>query len=158
MWLYPFILVLFSHLQHQRQIQISGPVMHPILVLLLVVYVTPSPVPSIVLPIQQRGLPDLGKTVDVESLMMMMNDEEEGSGFQEIFHVEHKSCPFGCQCNLYIVQCSDLGEWISISCLCTCLTASLYPALHLPPSFFVANYIVSKVQHTHANRRPQNST
>ncbi|XP_038577459.1 biglycan-like [Micropterus salmoides] len=94
---------------HQSQIRTSGPVMHPILVLFLVVHVTPSPVPSIVLPFQQKGLPDLGKTVDVESLIMLMNDEEEGSTFEDIFQVEHPSCPFGCQCNLNVVQCSDLG-------------------------------------------------
>ncbi|KAM4609709.1 biglycan a [Polymixia lowei] len=84
--------------------------MQPIFILLLLVYATPLPASSIALPFQQRGLSDLGKTIDVKSLMMMMmNDEEEGSTFEEVHPLEHPTCPFGCQCNLKIVQCSDLG-------------------------------------------------
>ncbi|XP_034552094.1 biglycan-like [Notolabrus celidotus] len=91
-------------------IQTSGPVMRLLCVLFLVVYASPSPTPSIVLPFQQKGLPDLGKTVDVKSLMkMMMSDGEEGSGFQELIQEEGPKCPFECRCSLKVVQCSDLG-------------------------------------------------
>uniref|UniRef100_UPI0037E7EEF5 biglycan-like n=1 Tax=Semicossyphus pulcher TaxID=241346 RepID=UPI0037E7EEF5 len=83
--------------------------MRPLCVLFLVVYVSPSPAPSIGLPFQLSGLPELRKTVDVESLMMMMNDEEAGSGFQELIHMKQPSCPFECHCRLKVVQCSDLG-------------------------------------------------
>ncbi|XP_074537955.1 biglycan-like [Halichoeres trimaculatus] len=79
-------------------------------VLFLVACASPSPSPTIKLPFKQRGLPDLGKTVDVKSLMeMMMNDGEEGSGFQELIQEELPKCPFECHCSLKVVQCSDLG-------------------------------------------------
>uniref|UniRef100_A0A667ZVC4 Biglycan n=1 Tax=Myripristis murdjan TaxID=586833 RepID=A0A667ZVC4_9TELE len=66
--------------------------MHPISILLLLACVTPLP------------------TIDVQSLMMMMmNDEAEGSGYEEGPPAEQPTCPFGCQCNLRVVQCSDLG-------------------------------------------------
>ncbi|XP_071782290.2 biglycan a [Centroberyx gerrardi] len=83
--------------------------MHPISILLLLVCVAPLPAPSIALPFKQRGLPHLGKSVDVESLMMMMMNDEEGSAFEEVHPLEHPTCPFGCQCHLKVVQCSDLG-------------------------------------------------
>ncbi|XP_060913678.1 biglycan-like [Labrus mixtus] len=87
-----------------------SPAMRPLCVLFLVVYVSPSPAPSVALPFQQKGLPELGKTVDVEKLMMtMMNDGEEGSGFQELIKVDQPLCPFECQCSLKVVQCSDRG-------------------------------------------------
>ncbi|KAM3872238.1 biglycan-like [Diretmus argenteus] len=84
--------------------------MRPVFILLLLVYGTPLPAPSTALPSRHSSLPRLSKTIDVQSLMMMMmNDEGEGSGFEEFHPVEHPTCPFGCQCNLKVVQCSDLG-------------------------------------------------
>uniref|UniRef100_A0A668AFR3 Biglycan n=1 Tax=Myripristis murdjan TaxID=586833 RepID=A0A668AFR3_9TELE len=89
---------------------VSCRVMHPISILLLLACVTPLPAPSVAVPFQQRGLPVLSKTIDVQSLMMMMmNDEAEGSGYEEGPPAEQPTCPFGCQCNLRVVQCSDLG-------------------------------------------------
>ena len=62
-------------------------------------------------PFSPRGLSPLGKTVDVRSLMLlMMNDQEDGSGFVDFEMPAFPSCPFGCQCNRKVVQCSDLGE------------------------------------------------
>ncbi|XP_046897094.1 biglycan a [Hypomesus transpacificus] len=84
--------------------------MLPFTVLLLLLYVTPLPISSVALPYKQQGFLDLGKNFNVEGLMMMMmNDEEEGSAFEEVHPLEHPTCPFGCQCNLKVVQCSDLG-------------------------------------------------
>ncbi|CAJ1055248.1 biglycan-like [Xyrichtys novacula] len=97
-------------LLHMNSIPSSGPIMRLLYMLFLVVNVSPSPTPSMVLPFQQRGLADLGKTVDVKSLMeMMMSDGEEGSGFEELITDEQPKCPFECQCSLKVVQCSDLG-------------------------------------------------
>lgn len=48
----------------------------------------------------------------------MMRDEEEGSGVEEIPPHHIPMCPFGCQCRLRVVQCSDLGQW---ECLCVCM-------------------------------------
>lgn len=83
--------------------------MNPCLILLLL---GTLPGLSRASPFQQRALPDLGKTVDVKSLMqLMMNDEEDGSAFVDFDTLlKHPSCPFGCQCHMTVVQCSDLGE------------------------------------------------
>jgi hypothetical protein len=65
----------------------------------------------VALPFEQKGLWDFGKSIDVEGLMMMMmNDEEEGSAVEENYKPEQPTCPFGCQCNQKVVQCSGLGE------------------------------------------------
>uniref|UniRef100_A0A4W4EQP5 Biglycan n=1 Tax=Electrophorus electricus TaxID=8005 RepID=A0A4W4EQP5_ELEEL len=62
------------------------------------------------LPFQQRGFWDFGKDIDVRDLMMtMMKDQEEGSAFEEVSPPDHPTCPFGCVCQLRVVQCSDLG-------------------------------------------------
>uniref|UniRef100_A0A4W4ERG0 Biglycan n=1 Tax=Electrophorus electricus TaxID=8005 RepID=A0A4W4ERG0_ELEEL len=45
------------------------------------------------LPFQQRGFWDF----------------EEGSAFEEVSPPDHPTCPFGCVCQLRVVQCSDLG-------------------------------------------------
>ncbi|CAL8324107.1 unnamed protein product [Merluccius merluccius] len=81
--------------------------MHPYLILLLL---GGLPALSRASPFQQRGLSDLGKKVDVKSLMLlMMNDQDEGSGFVDFDMPEYPGCPFGCRCNMKVVQCSDLG-------------------------------------------------
>lgn len=85
--------------------------MRPLCLLVLAVLASSSPPPSLDLPFQ-NDLPDLGKTVDVDKLMMtMMNDEEEGSGyyFQEIIKMDEPTCPYECVCSLRVVQCSDRG-------------------------------------------------
>lgn len=60
-------------------------------------------------PFEQRGFWDFAFDLDGA----MMNDEE-GSGFPtasptERPHMHEPTCPFGCQCHLRVVQCSDLG-------------------------------------------------
>ncbi|KAK6308087.1 biglycan a [Coregonus clupeaformis] len=89
--------------------------MLPFSVVLLLLCATPLPTPSLALPFEQKGFLDFGKSIDVEGLMMMMmNDEEEGSAVEEYYKPEYykpeqPTCPFGCQCNQKVVQCSDLG-------------------------------------------------
>ncbi|XP_010897049.1 biglycan a [Esox lucius] len=84
-------------------------------VALLLLCATPLPTTAVALPFAQKGFMDLGKRIDVEGLMMMMmNDEEDGSADGEhykpdYFKPEQPTCPFGCQCNQKVVQCSDLG-------------------------------------------------
>lgn len=122
-------------------------------VLLLVAFASSSPAPSIKLSFKQRGLPDLGKTVDVKSLMeLMMNDPGEGSGFQEMIYEELPKCPFECHCSQKVVQCSDLGE-----CLCSLRVYTLL-AIYDVLSIFEAKYMLNKVQYTHSDQRPQNTT
>lgn len=41
---------------------------------------------------------------------MMMRDEEEGSAIEELPPPGIPICPFGCHCQLRVVQCSDLGQ------------------------------------------------
>uniref|UniRef100_A0A8C8JHI2 Biglycan n=1 Tax=Oncorhynchus tshawytscha TaxID=74940 RepID=A0A8C8JHI2_ONCTS len=88
--------------------------MIPFSVVVLLLCATPPPTPSVALPFKQKGFLDFGKSIDVEGLMMMMNDEEEGSAVEEYYKPEYykpeqPTCPFGCQCNQKVVQCSDLG-------------------------------------------------
>uniref|UniRef100_A0A8C7W3X3 Biglycan n=1 Tax=Oncorhynchus mykiss TaxID=8022 RepID=A0A8C7W3X3_ONCMY len=88
--------------------------MIPFSVVVLLLCATPPPTPSVALPFEQEGFLDFGKRIDVEGLMMMMNDEEEGSAVEEYYKPEYykpeqPTCPFGCQCNQKVVQCSDLG-------------------------------------------------
>uniref|UniRef100_A0A8C2HIE2 Biglycan n=1 Tax=Cyprinus carpio TaxID=7962 RepID=A0A8C2HIE2_CYPCA len=66
------------------------------------------PLDSSALPFEQNGFWDFGKDIDVEELMMMMKDQEEGSAVDP-YQPEHPTCPFGCRCDLRVVQCSDLG-------------------------------------------------
>uniref|UniRef100_A0A8C7MHA0 Biglycan n=1 Tax=Oncorhynchus kisutch TaxID=8019 RepID=A0A8C7MHA0_ONCKI len=88
--------------------------MIPFSVVVLLLCATPPPTPSVALPFKQKGFLDFGKSIDVEGLMMMVNDEEEGSAVEEYYKPEYykpeqPTCPFGCQCNQKVVQCSDLG-------------------------------------------------
>ncbi|TTJ85388.1 Death effector domain-containing protein [Bagarius yarrelli] len=65
---------------------------------------------STALPFQQTGFWDFGEDIDVRDLMtIMMKDQEEGSGFDDVSKPEIPTCPFGCVCHLKVVQCSDLG-------------------------------------------------
>ncbi|KAJ3587050.1 hypothetical protein NHX12_013440 [Muraenolepis orangiensis] len=80
--------------------------MHPCLILCLL---GSLPALSGASPFPRRRPSNPGKTVDVKSLMLlMMNDEEDGSGF-DFDLPAYPNCPFGCQCNMKVVQCSDLG-------------------------------------------------
>ncbi|XP_076131992.1 biglycan a [Alosa pseudoharengus] len=60
------------------------------------------------LPFEQRGFWDFGKEFDVQDLLMMMRDEEDGSAIGPVDPEELPGgCPFGCQCSMRVVQCSD---------------------------------------------------
>ncbi|XP_030624041.1 biglycan b [Chanos chanos] len=66
--------------------------------------------PSLTLPFEQRGFWDFNIDGDGGGLMTtMMRDEEEGSAVEEMPPPEVSICPFGCHCQLHVVQCSDLG-------------------------------------------------
>lgn len=67
---------------------------------------------SLALPFEQRGFWDFGNDGDAGGLTVMMRDEEEGSAVlpTTLLTTEVPLCPFGCQCHLKVVQCSDLGE------------------------------------------------
>ncbi|XP_072512545.1 biglycan b isoform X1 [Salminus brasiliensis] len=78
-------------------------------VLLLLSVFSLSPL-SLALPFEQRGFWDFGIDGDGGGLMtMMMRDVEEGSAVEEVLPPEFPVCPFGCHCQLKVVQCSDLG-------------------------------------------------
>ncbi|XP_026776868.3 biglycan b [Pangasianodon hypophthalmus] len=66
---------------------------------------------SLALPFEQRGFWDFGIDGDGGGLTVMMRDEEDGSAVlpTELPPFEVPLCPFGCQCQLKVVQCSDLG-------------------------------------------------
>uniref|UniRef100_G3P6V9 Biglycan n=1 Tax=Gasterosteus aculeatus aculeatus TaxID=481459 RepID=G3P6V9_GASAC len=71
---------------------------------------------SSALPFEQRGFWDFAMdnmdnmdSMDSGGMTTMMRDEEEGSGVEEIPPHHIPMCPFGCQCRLRVVQCSDLG-------------------------------------------------
>lgn len=74
------------------------------------------PQDSSALPFEQKGFWDFGKDIDVKELMMMMKDQEEGSAVDP-YQPEHPTCPFGCRCDLRVVQCSDLGG-LKMICVC----------------------------------------
>ncbi|XP_030049917.1 biglycan [Microcaecilia unicolor] len=58
------------------------------------------------LPFEQRGFWDFS----MDDGLPMMNDEEEGSGTPPpVLPPVPMDCPFGCQCHLRVIQCSDLG-------------------------------------------------
>lgn len=81
---------------------------HSALLLFLCVSHLLAPCPA--LPFQQKGFWDFGMDSDIGDLMKMMRDEEEGSAVEELPHPKHEpTCPFGCQCHLRVVQCSDLS-------------------------------------------------
>ncbi|XP_068610244.1 biglycan b [Brachionichthys hirsutus] len=77
--------------------------------LLLLLCVVRMHSPSSALPFEQRGFWDFAMdSMDSGGMMMMMRDEE-GSGVEEFQPPDMVICPFGCQCQLRVVQCSDLG-------------------------------------------------
>lgn len=66
---------------------------------------------SSALPFEQRGFWDFAMdSMDSGGMMSMMRDEEEGSATEDILPPDMPMCPFGCHCQLRVVQCSDLGQ------------------------------------------------
>uniref|UniRef100_A0A4W5RTQ9 Uncharacterized protein n=1 Tax=Hucho hucho TaxID=62062 RepID=A0A4W5RTQ9_9TELE len=96
---------------------------------LLLLCLARLPTSSSALPFEQRGFWDFAMDSDVGGMMSMMRDEEEGSAIEELPPPELPSCPFGCQCQRRVVQCSDLGECVShrkpeaLLCLCVYVCA-----------------------------------
>ncbi|KAM9444762.1 biglycan b [Clarias gariepinus] len=80
----------------------------PLLLLLSMFSLAPL---SLALPFEQRGFWDFGIDGDADGLTVMMRDEEEGSALlpTELPSFDIPMCPFGCQCHLKVVQCSDLA-------------------------------------------------
>lgn len=67
--------------------------------------------PSSALPFEQKVFWDFAMDgPDGGGRTAMMRDEEEGSGPPDP-STDFAACPFGCQCHLRVVQCSDLGQW-----------------------------------------------
>ncbi|MED6241862.1 hypothetical protein ATANTOWER_028810 [Ataeniobius toweri] len=65
---------------------------------------------SSALPFEQRGFWDFAlDSLENSDMMTMMRDQGEGSAVEEIPTPDMPMCPFGCHCQLRIVQCSDLG-------------------------------------------------
>ncbi|KAM9344227.1 biglycan b [Pholidichthys leucotaenia] len=84
--------------------------MFPHFSLLVLLCVTQLLSPSSALPFEQRGFWDFAMdSMDSGGMMTMMRDEEEGSAVEEILPPDSPMCPFGCHCQLRVVQCSDLG-------------------------------------------------
>lgn len=77
-----------------------------LLMLLCLAHLPPT---TSALPFEQRGFWDFAMDGMDGGGMMMMRDEEEGSAIEELPPPELPVCPFGCQCQLRVVQCSDLG-------------------------------------------------
>lgn len=76
--------------------------------------------PSSALPFEQRGFWDFAMdSLDNGGIMTMMRDEEEGSTPADPT-TDFATCPFGCQCHLRVVQCSDLGQWGAVELRCFC--------------------------------------
>ncbi|XP_028849512.1 biglycan a [Denticeps clupeoides] len=82
--------------------------MHPFSIAILLFCLTHLPKTSLTLPFEQKAFWDFEKEINAHDLMMMLKDEEDGSGFEET-EQEQPMCPFGCICNLRVVQCSDQG-------------------------------------------------
>ncbi len=91
--------------------------------LLLLLNVCSLTAPSLALPFEQRGFWDFAMDGEVGDLTMVMMRDEEGSAMEEL-PPDVSLCPFGCQCQLNVVQCSDLSEYLSI-CLSVCLSVTI---------------------------------
>lgn len=91
--------------------------------LALLLCVASLSLPSLGLPFEQRGFWDFAIDGDGGDMMMMMRDEEEGSAVDELPGTPGPTCPFGCQCHLRVVQCSDLGRCHYPQCVneCACV-------------------------------------
>uniref|UniRef100_A0A1A7WVU7 Biglycan n=1 Tax=Iconisemion striatum TaxID=60296 RepID=A0A1A7WVU7_9TELE len=77
---------------------------------LLLLCVTQLVLPSSALPFEQRGFWDFAlDSLENGGMMTMMRDQDEGSAIDELPTPDVPMCPFGCHCQLRVVQCSDLG-------------------------------------------------
>uniref|UniRef100_A0A9R1SQP6 Biglycan n=2 Tax=Cyprinus carpio TaxID=7962 RepID=A0A9R1SQP6_CYPCA len=76
--------------------------------LLLLLSVCSLTAPSLALPFEQRGFWDFAMDGEVGDLTTVMMRDEEGSGVEELLP-DVSLCPFGCHCQLNVVQCSDLS-------------------------------------------------
>lgn len=84
--------------------------MLPLCPLLLWLCAVPLLSPSSALPFEQKVFLDFAMdSLDSGGMMTMMRDEEEGSTPTDP-STDFATCPFGCQCHLRVVQCSDLGQ------------------------------------------------
>lgn len=70
--------------------------------------------PSSALPFEQHGFWDFAMdsmdSMERDGIMTMMRDGAEGSADGEMPPPDMPMCPFGCHCQLRVVQCSDLGQ------------------------------------------------
>lgn len=103
-------LILSCRYEHMCLCSVSFSVMFSYFSLLLLLSVFSLASLSLALPFEQRGFWDFDS--DGGGLTVMMRDQEEGSAVlpTELPTIEVSVCPFGCQCQLKVVQCSDLGE------------------------------------------------
>lgn len=78
--------------------------------LLLLLHICTLMASSLSLPFEQKGFWDFGMDGDGGDLTTMMMRDEEGSGSSgEELPPDVPLCPFGCQCQLNVIQCSDLS-------------------------------------------------
>ncbi|XP_056457227.1 biglycan-like [Gadus chalcogrammus] len=74
---------------------------------LLLLCLAGLPARSPALPFEQRTFLDFAMdNIDSDVVSAFMRDQEEGSGMEV---PDRPTCPFGCRCQLRVVQCSDLG-------------------------------------------------
>uniref|UniRef100_A0A8C2G945 Biglycan n=1 Tax=Cyprinus carpio TaxID=7962 RepID=A0A8C2G945_CYPCA len=76
--------------------------------LLLLLNVCSLTAPSLALPFEQRGFWDFAMDGELGDLTTVMMRDEEGSAVEEL-PPDVSLCPFGCHCQLNVVQCSDLS-------------------------------------------------
>lgn len=109
LYLYALKLTLLTHFCMFSQVFSSKMLPHcSLLVLLCAAQLHPS---SSGLPFEQRGFWDFAlDSLENGGMMAMMRDQEEGSATEEIPTPDMPMCPFGCHCQLRVVQCSDLGQ------------------------------------------------
>ncbi|KAK3547147.1 hypothetical protein QTP86_015611, partial [Hemibagrus guttatus] len=103
------ILLFNQRSEHMCSCSVSISVMFSCFSLLLLLSVVSLASLSLALPFEQRGFWDFGMDGDGDGLTVMMRDEEEGSAFLPTELPPIPMCPFGCQCHLKVVQCSDLS-------------------------------------------------
>ncbi|NP_001001825.2 biglycan b precursor [Danio rerio] len=76
--------------------------------LLLLLSVCSLTAPSMALPFEQRGFWDFAMDGEAGDSTTVMMRDEEGSASEEL-PPDVFICPFGCHCQVNIVQCSDLS-------------------------------------------------
>ncbi|XP_056588485.1 biglycan b [Triplophysa dalaica] len=77
--------------------------------LLLLLHICSLTVSSLALPFEQRGFWDFSMDGDGGNPTSVIMRDEEGSGTEEELPPDVPLCPFGCHCQLHVVQCSDLS-------------------------------------------------